>query len=79
MVKKVIKWTKFVGIVNMMKIDHFDKYRQSLVKTFVTFQVNYFSFSIKVPDRNMGNLKRAKVPSFPNGKLVCVHLWGVNT
>ena len=24
-----------------MKIDHFDKYRQSLVKTFVTFQVNY--------------------------------------
>ena len=56
-----------------------DIHRQSLVKTFATFQVNYFSFSKTSSHNNAGNLKSAKVPSFPKGNLGGVQSWQHNT
>ena len=52
--------------------------RQSLVRTF-NISSNLLSLLTKVPHINVGNLKRAKVPSSPKGKLGCAHLWKVNT
>ena len=42
--------------------------RQSLVKSLYHFKQITFIL-IKVPHRNVGNFKRAKVPSFHKGKL----------
>ena len=49
-----------------------DIFRQSLVKTF-NISSKLLEFLIKVPHRNVGTSKRAKVPSSPTGKLGCVH------
>ena len=52
-------------------------HRQSLVKT-LNISSNLLSFLIKVPHRNAGNSKRAKVSSSPKGKLGRAHPHNVN-
>ena len=55
-------------------------YIQSLVKTFITFQVNYFHQLYEiVPHNNVGNSKKAKVSSSPKGKLGHTRSWHLNT